>query len=182
MTDADPPPAPAPSASQGSSSVYVGNLPLSTTDEDLEAHFSKYGPISSLRRVTTVSGRCRGFAFVDYAQDSSAAAAIKAVNMTEFKGLTITVQRPRRRWGDDPHTSTARTAPPLRPRHDDRDYDDRRRYDDRDYDDRRRYDDSPPRRDSRYSDPQRRDDRYDTRDRSPPRLARPRYGDDYYRR
>jgi RNA recognition motif-containing protein len=156
-------------------SVYVGNLLLSTTDQDLEDLFSQFGAIRALRRVTQDNGQCRGFAFLDFADSASVDEAIKALDQTDFKGRIITVQKPRSKWGDPPPGD--RRLPP-RGRRNDRgnDYDDgydRRRFDDR-YRER-----SPPRRYPEYDEPPPR--REYRRERSPERDRRGRYEDDYYR-
>ncbi|HEY8345908.1 MAG TPA: RNA-binding protein, partial [Symbiobacteriaceae bacterium] len=58
-------------------SIYVGNLPWSTTAEDLRALFEQYGPVENARIVTDrETGRSRGFGFVDMADEESAERAI----------------------------------------------------------------------------------------------------------
>ena len=45
--------------------IYVGNLPFSTTEEDLRTEFSSYGEIQDIRLITDrETGRSKGFAFV----------------------------------------------------------------------------------------------------------------------
>ncbi|NQT29094.1 MAG: RNA-binding protein [Candidatus Saganbacteria bacterium] len=64
-------------------SIYVGNLPWSATDADLEAKFSEFGNVLSARIVTDkFSGRSRGFGFVDM-EDADAEKAI--AGMTGYK-------------------------------------------------------------------------------------------------
>lgn len=53
--------------------LYVGNLPWTIKDEDLKANFQDFGEVSSARVVTDkLSGRSRGFGFVDLVEDSAA--------------------------------------------------------------------------------------------------------------
>ena len=48
-------------------SLYVGNLPYSTTEEDFEKMFSKFGPIKNVKIATDrVTGRSKGYGFVNY--------------------------------------------------------------------------------------------------------------------
>lgn len=81
--------------------VYVGNLPWSTTEEDLTNVFSQYGNVESARIATDrETGRSRGFGFVEMGDDD-AGKAISALNGTEMEGRTLTVneaqERPARR-------------------------------------------------------------------------------------
>lgn len=73
--------------------LYVGNLSFQTTESDLENAFSQDG-----RQVASVSvmvdrdtGRSRGFAFVEMASDSDAAAAIQAMDGVELDGRALRV-------------------------------------------------------------------------------------------
>ncbi len=78
--------------------IYVGNLPFSTTDEDLAQEFSAFGEVASANVVIDrVNGRSRGFGFVEMPQDSDAEAAIAALNGKEMQGrpLTVNESRPR---------------------------------------------------------------------------------------
>jgi len=64
-------------------SIFVGNLPWSVTNADLETKFSEFGNVLSARIVTDkFSGRSRGFGFVDM-EDADAEKAIAA--MTGYK-------------------------------------------------------------------------------------------------
>jgi len=73
-------------------SVYVGNLPHGTTEEELRELFAQYGPVESVR---VIEGK--GFAFVDLS-DEKAGDAIRAINGMDFKGRVLRVDeaRPRR--------------------------------------------------------------------------------------
>jgi RNA recognition motif-containing protein len=79
-------------------SIYVGNLPWSATDADLQAKFAEFGTVLSARIVTDkFSGRSRGFGFVDM-EDADAEKAIAGMNGYKWDGREITVNeaRPKR--------------------------------------------------------------------------------------
>lgn len=72
--------------------IYVGNLSWSMTDADLEGLFTPYGAVSSAKILKDkMSGRSKGFGFVEMADDESAKAAIAALNETEIQGRKIIV-------------------------------------------------------------------------------------------
>lgn len=72
--------------------LYVGNLPFSATEEDLENLFSQSGTVTSANIVTDRdTGRSRGFAFVEMESTEAANAAIEALNGTDFNGRSLTV-------------------------------------------------------------------------------------------
>ena len=79
-------------------SVFVGNLPWTVTDADLETKFSEFGAVISARVVTDkFSGKSRGFGFVDM-EDADAQKAI--AGMTGFKWggereITVNEARPK---------------------------------------------------------------------------------------
>ncbi len=76
--------------------LYVGNLPFSATEQDLRALFAAYGEPS---RVTVVvdrmSGRSRGFGFVEYDEAGAGQAAIAGLNGKEFGGRALVVNEAR---------------------------------------------------------------------------------------
>jgi RNA recognition motif-containing protein len=79
-----------------SKNLYVGNLAFSTTSQDLEALFGQYGKVTSAQVVMDrETGRSRGFGFVEMA--AGAEEAIKALNLTDFQGRSITVNEARPR-------------------------------------------------------------------------------------
>jgi RNA recognition motif-containing protein len=82
--------------------VYVGNLAPSTTRVDLEALFERFGPIRDVRLVTSSSGQCRGFGFVDFASAGLAEKAIATLHNTTFHSTRIIVGKARHRYGDSP--------------------------------------------------------------------------------
>lgn len=76
--------------------VYVGGLPYSTTDQQLNDLFAQYGAVSSARIITDkFTGQSRGFGFVEMATDGDAQKAITALNGTQFGGRTLTVNEAR---------------------------------------------------------------------------------------
>src|SRR3989344_4015308 len=95
-----------------SKKLYVGNLPFSTTQEDLKNLFAPYGEITEALVITNkFSGRSKGFGFVTLADDAKAAKAIEELNDKEMEGRKIKVneaapfdpnapRKPRRDFGD----------------------------------------------------------------------------------
>ena len=77
-------------------SIYVGNLPHSATEDDLRQAFGQYGAVSAVNIVKDrETGRPRGFAFVEMADGNEAANAIKQLNLSEISGRSITVDEAR---------------------------------------------------------------------------------------
>lgn len=77
--------------------LFVGNLPYSSSEQELHNLFSQYGEIVSVTLVTDrMSGRSKGFAFVEFADEAAATAAVEGVNGTELDGraLIVNVARP----------------------------------------------------------------------------------------
>ncbi len=72
--------------------LYVGNLPLTATDEDLQTLFSKAGAVESVTIVKSQdTGNSKGFAFVEMADESAAQSAIEAFNMKPLAGRFLNV-------------------------------------------------------------------------------------------
>ncbi len=72
--------------------IYVGNLPWSTGDEDLNDLFSSYGQVVSARVITDRdTGRSRGFGFVEMADDGAADEAISELNDKDHGGRPLRV-------------------------------------------------------------------------------------------
>ena len=88
--------------------LFVGNLPYSMTDEDLERAFAEYGSVESAVVIRDrETGRSRGFGFVEMASSEEAEAAQKALDGSDVDGRPLRVNeahpresRPRRddRW------------------------------------------------------------------------------------
>ena len=78
--------------------VYVGNLPYSTTSDDLREAFEAFGEVSSANVISDRdSGRSKGFGFVEMSDDAGAKEAIEKLNGTEMDGRTVTVNEARPR-------------------------------------------------------------------------------------
>ena len=72
--------------------LYVGNLEHSVTDADLSQLFSQHGTIESATVIMDkMTGRSKGFGFVEMSSDQEAQAAIAALNGTEYDGRALTV-------------------------------------------------------------------------------------------
>jgi cold-inducible RNA-binding protein len=79
--------------------LYVGNLSYDTTETTLTELFAEVGAVQSVSLITDrMSGRSKGFAFVEMADDAQAQEAINQLNDREVDGRTIKVAeaRPRR--------------------------------------------------------------------------------------
>ncbi|MGA7907957.1 MAG: RNA-binding protein [Candidatus Sulfotelmatobacter sp.] len=72
--------------------LYVGNLPHSTTESELRDVFQAHGEVEKVNIVTDrETGRARGFAFVEMANDGEAEKAVAALNGTALGGRTLTI-------------------------------------------------------------------------------------------
>jgi RNA recognition motif-containing protein len=81
---------------QMGSKLYVGGLPYSTSEAELEGLFAPHGTVSSVRIITDkFTGQSRGFGFVEMSTGEEASAAITALNGTELGGRTLTVNEAR---------------------------------------------------------------------------------------
>jgi RNA recognition motif-containing protein len=76
--------------------LYVGNLPYSTTGDDLKNLFSQSGTVSSAQVIMDkMTGRSKGFGFVEFGDDNEANAAIESWNGKELDGRALTVNEAR---------------------------------------------------------------------------------------
>ncbi|EKE15908.1 MAG: RNP-1 like protein RNA-binding protein [uncultured bacterium] len=76
--------------------LYVGGLPYSTTEESLGEHFSQAGAVESANIITDrMSGRSKGFGFVEMSTEEGAQKAIEMFHGKEFGGRTLTVNEAR---------------------------------------------------------------------------------------
>ena len=74
--------------------LYVGNLPWSATEEELEAHFAQAGPVKAVRIITEGrSGRSKGFGFVEMESSDAGQAAIDTLNGKDFSGRELRVDK-----------------------------------------------------------------------------------------
>ncbi len=89
------------------SKLFVGSLPYSTTDDQLQELFAQYGNVVSAKVIfDRDTNRSKGFGFVEFEDDAEAKAAIDALNESEVDGRKIIVnearpreERPRRDFG-----------------------------------------------------------------------------------
>lgn len=82
--------------------IYVGNLPFSATEADLQQMFSQHGQVDRASVVMDrETGRSRGFGFVEMPNDSEADAAIQKLNGQDMNGrpLVVNEARPREAGG-----------------------------------------------------------------------------------
>ena len=87
--------------------IYVGNLPFSCDDAELQSMFEPHGAVRSAAVIMDrETGRSRGFGFVEMESDAEASAAIEKLNGTDSGGRPLTVneakpreERPQRRGG-----------------------------------------------------------------------------------
>ena len=76
--------------------LYVGGLPYSVTETQLEEVFAAHGTVESARVITDrMTGRSRGFGFVEMSTSEEAEEAIQKLNDTELEGRTLTVNEAR---------------------------------------------------------------------------------------
>jgi len=76
--------------------LFVGNLPFSTDERRLEELFAEIGPVDTVNIVRDqMTGRARGFAFVEMQTDEAAQTAIQRLNDTELDGRKIAVNEAR---------------------------------------------------------------------------------------
>jgi RNA recognition motif-containing protein len=77
--------------------LYVGNLPFSSSEEDIRQLFEQHGTVYDVALITDRdTGRPRGFGFVEM-DDGQAEAAMSALDGIDFGGRTLTVNQARER-------------------------------------------------------------------------------------
>ena len=80
--------------------LYVGNLPYETSDQDLSSLFGTVGTVDSVNVMRdAATGRARGFAFVEMASDEEAQNAIQSLNNHALGGRNLTVNEARPKTG-----------------------------------------------------------------------------------
>jgi RNA recognition motif-containing protein len=78
--------------------IYVGNLPLETTEDELREAFAVFGDVATVKIVRDgTTGESRGFGFVGMPSESAAQTAIKEMNGREVKGQELKVEAGRSR-------------------------------------------------------------------------------------
>ena len=78
--------------------LFVGNLSYQTMENDLQDYFSQAGAVTSVSlMLDKMTGKSRGFAFVEFATGADALKAVEMFHGKEFQGraLTVNVARPR---------------------------------------------------------------------------------------
>ncbi len=91
--------------------LFVGNMSFQTTESELRSIFEPYGEITRIQVMTDRdTGRARGFAFVELADDAEAAKAITELNGKELDGRALNVNearpKPERRVRSTPFSQT----------------------------------------------------------------------------
>ncbi|HHB13094.1 MAG TPA: RNA-binding protein [Chromatiales bacterium] len=78
--------------------IYVGNLPYSTTEDDLRGMFAEYGVVESVSIIEDrFTGQSKGFGFVEMPNNSEADQAIKGLNEASVGGRRLKVNQARPR-------------------------------------------------------------------------------------
>jgi len=76
--------------------LYVGNLPYSVRDSDLEQSFGQFGAVTSAKvMMERDTGRSKGFGFVEMGSDAEAQAAIEGMNGAPLGGRSLVVNEAR---------------------------------------------------------------------------------------
>ena len=76
--------------------LYVGNLPYSVRDSDLEQSFGQFGTVTSAKvMMERDTGRSKGFGFVEMGSDAEALAAVEGMNGAPLGGRSIVVNEAR---------------------------------------------------------------------------------------
>jgi RNA recognition motif-containing protein len=80
--------------------LYVGNIPFSTTEDELTQLFERHGTVQSVNVITDrETGRPRGFAFVEMESDQAAQAAQRALDGSQLGGRSLRVNEAQERSG-----------------------------------------------------------------------------------
>jgi len=80
------------------SKLFVGNLPFTATENDLQDHFAQAGAVIAVNVMQDrATGRSRGFAFVEMASQEEATKAISMFHQQDFQGRALTVNEARPR-------------------------------------------------------------------------------------
>jgi RNA recognition motif-containing protein len=93
--------------------IYVGNLNYQTREEELDALFSNFGKVVSVKIMTDRdTGRSKGFAFIEMESESEGQQAVSNLNQFEFKDRSLVVnearprtERPKRSFNDSPRNN-----------------------------------------------------------------------------
>lgn len=97
--------------------IYVGNLSYSVNDTNLREVFEEFGEVLSARVIIDkITGKARGFGFVEMADDADANRAIEALNGKQFSGRALVVNEARPREEGAPRSNGPRGPRPMRSR------------------------------------------------------------------
>jgi RNA recognition motif-containing protein len=78
--------------------IYVGGLPYSATEGDLQNLFASHGTVASVSIITDrYTGQAKGFGFVEMSTDAESQKAISALNGTQMNGRSLTVNEAKAR-------------------------------------------------------------------------------------
>ena len=78
--------------------IYVGNVDFKATEDQISELFAEYGEVTSVKIITDrLSGRSKGFAFVEMANEEDGKAAVEALNgfTLNTREISVSVARPR---------------------------------------------------------------------------------------
>lgn len=76
--------------------LFIGSLPYTTTDEELEQLFAAEGTVVSARVIIDrETGRSKGFGFVEFENDDEAKAVIEKLNGSDYNGRSLVVNEAR---------------------------------------------------------------------------------------
>jgi len=74
--------------------LYVSNISFKTTEAELRKIFAPYGSVERVSiPLDSITGKSRGFAFVEMQDESAAAAAIRGLDGSELRGRTLLVNK-----------------------------------------------------------------------------------------
>ena len=94
--------------------LFVGNLSFQTEENDLQEYFAQAGAVTSANLMKDkVTGKSRGFAFVEFATPQEAQKAIEQFHNKDFQGRTITVNVARPREERPPRAGAESERRPL---------------------------------------------------------------------
>ena len=111
--------------------IYVGNLPYDFTEEELRDMFNQFGDVANVKIILDkVSGRSKGFGFVEMAQKDEGKDAIQVLDQSAVRGRNVRVHVARPKNGrqrtktkrskeDQPEGIEIQTAPKRGPRKED---------------------------------------------------------------
>ena len=95
--------------------IFIGNLSYNVTEGDLRQAFEAFGQVASATVIKDkLSGRSKGFGFVEMPEQAEAQSAIAALNGQAFKGRTITVNEARARADNRRGLSLIHISEPTR--------------------------------------------------------------------